>query len=44
MFVAGPTYWNRGYGKLSGEVNADKEVLENIKNLGENMVYLKKDK
>lgn len=42
MFVVGSTYWNIGYGKLPGEVNEDKEALENMKNLGKNMAYLLK--
>ncbi len=40
MFVVGSTYWNMGYGKLPGDVNEDKEALENMKNLGKNMAYL----
>ena len=42
MFVVGSTYWNMGYGKLPGDVNEDKEALENMKNIGQNVAYLLK--
>lgn len=40
MFVIGSTYWNMGYGKLPRDVKEDKEALENMKNIGQNMIYL----
>lgn len=42
MFVVGSTYWNIGYGKLSGDVNNDNEAITTMKNLGENITYLLK--
>lgn len=39
MFVVGSTYWNMGYGALPGDVLNDKEALENMKNLGENIAF-----
>lgn len=42
MFVAGSTYWNMAYGQMPGDVLKDKEGLENMKNLGQNMAYLLK--
>jgi multimeric flavodoxin WrbA len=42
MFLVGASYWNMVYGFGSGEVNADKEGMENMKTLGENMAYLLK--
>lgn len=40
MFVVGSTYWNMVYGKLPGDVKEDIEGMENMKNLGENIVFL----
>lgn len=40
MYVAGSTYWNMAYGQMSGDVEKDQEGLENMKNLGRNMIYL----
>lgn len=40
MFVVGSTYWNMAYGQLPGDVQNDKEGINNMKNLGQNMAYL----
>ena len=40
--VVGSTYWNMAYGQMPGDVLKDEEGLNNIKNLGENMVFLLK--
>ncbi|MCQ2359673.1 MAG: flavodoxin family protein [Phascolarctobacterium sp.] len=40
MYVAGSTYWNMGYGQMPGDVLNDKEALNNMHNLGQNMAYL----
>lgn len=40
MYIAGSTYWNMGYGQMPGDVEKDKEALENMKNLGKNISYL----
>ena len=42
MFVAGSNYWNMAYGQMPGDVLNDEEGLANMKNLGENMIYLLK--
>ncbi len=42
MIVTGSTYWNLGIGGKIGEVESDREGLENMKNLGENMAWLLK--
>lgn len=42
MFVAGSTYWNMAYGKLPGDVLSDKEGINNVRNLGQNMAFLMK--
>jgi multimeric flavodoxin WrbA len=42
MFLVGASYWNMGFGFAAGEVNDDKEGMENMKTLGENMAYLLK--
>lgn len=42
MFVVGSTYWNMVYGQMPGDVLKDEEGMANMKNLGENMVYLLK--
>ncbi|WP_027177751.1 flavodoxin family protein [Maridesulfovibrio bastinii] len=39
MFTAGSTYWNIGYGLNPGEVENDNEAMQNMVNLGENMVW-----
>ena len=40
MIVPGSTYWNFGFGLGKEEVAADEEALRNMKNLGENIVWL----
>ena len=40
MYLVGASYWNMAYGFETGEVNNDKEGMENMKTLGENMAYL----
>ncbi len=40
MFVAGSTYWNFALGNAPGEVNSDQEGLDNMENLGENLLKL----
>ena len=42
MYLVGASYWNMAYGFEIGEVNHDKEGMENMKTLGENMAYLLK--
>ncbi|MGA2527492.1 MAG: flavodoxin family protein [Smithellaceae bacterium] len=42
MFLVGASYWNMVYGFGLGEVNDDKEGMENMKTLGENMAFLLK--
>jgi len=40
MFLTGSTYWNMVVGREIGEVENDSEGLANMRNLGENMVFL----
>lgn len=40
MFVVGSTYWNMAYGQMPADVEQDAEGLANMKNLGENMLWL----
>jgi multimeric flavodoxin WrbA len=42
MFLVGASYWNMGFGMNPGDVNDDKEGMDNMKTLGENMAYLLK--
>jgi len=42
MFLTGSTYWNMVVGREIGEVEDDAEGLANMRNLGENMVFLLK--
>lgn len=42
MFLVGASYWNMGFGFRAGEVHEDKEGMENMKTLGENMAFLLK--
>lgn len=42
MFVVGSSYWAFGYGQMPGEVQKDKEGLDTMRNLGQNMAYLLK--
>ena len=40
MIVSGSTYWNFGVGRDIGEVSNDKEGMENMRDLGETIVWL----
>lgn len=40
MIVPGSTYWNFGIGRDKGEVNDDAEGMNNMKNLGDMIVWL----
>lgn len=40
MFLAGSSYWNMAYGNDIGEVEQDKEGIEKMKNLGQNMAWI----
>ena len=40
MVVPGSTYWNFGLGREPGEVLADEEALANMRDLGEQIVWL----
>lgn len=40
MFVAGSTYWNMVYGRDIGDVLSDDEGVKNMRNLGQNIVWL----
>ena len=40
MIVPGSTYWNFGVGLNPGDVANDKEALENMRDLGETIVWL----
>ena len=40
MIVPGSTYWNYGQGLAPGDVLNDEEGMENMKNLGEQIVWL----
>lgn len=40
VFLVGSTYWNIAYGRLPGEAMNDKEGVENMRNLGQNMAWL----
>lgn len=40
MYSVGGTYWNMVYGKEVGEVLNDREGMENMKSIGENMVWI----
>lgn len=42
MFLVGSTYWNIAYGRLPGEAMNDKEGVDNMKNLGQNIAWLLK--
>ena len=43
MIIPGSTYWNFGVGRNKGEVENDTEALENMKDLGETIVWLLKN-
>lgn len=40
MFLVGASYWNMAFGMGPGEVNEDREGMENMRTLGENMALL----
>jgi len=40
MIVPGSTYWNFGVGMQPGEVEQDKEALENMQDLGTTIAWL----
>lgn len=42
MIIPGSSYWNIGYGRLPGEVEADEEGMSTMRTLGENMAWLLK--
>ena len=42
MIVPGSSYWNMGYGRIEGEVEADKEGIANMANLGAMIAWLGK--
>jgi len=42
MIIPGSSYWNIGFGRLPGEVVADEEGMQTMKQLGENMAWLLK--
>ncbi len=42
MIIPGSSYWNMGFGHDKGEVQADSEGMETMKNLGINMAWLMK--
>ncbi len=42
MNIVGSSYWNIGIGREKGEVSEDKEGIETMQTLGENMAWLLK--
>jgi multimeric flavodoxin WrbA len=40
MLIVGSTYWNFAIGLEKGDVQEDKEGMENMQNLGENLSWL----
>jgi len=40
MIVPGSTYWNFGLGPAAGDVLGDQEAMDNMRNLGEQIVWL----
>jgi len=40
MIIPGSTYWNLGVGREVGEVESDKEGIQNMTDLGDNMAWL----
>ena len=40
MIVPGSSYWNMGFGRLPGEVDADEEGIECMETLGTNITWL----
>jgi len=43
MIIPGSNYWNIGYGREIGEVKSDKEGMETMRVLGQNMAWLVKE-
>lgn len=42
MFLVGSSYWAMAYGQMPGDVQKDREGLDTMRNLGQNMAYLLK--
>ncbi len=42
MITVGSTYWNMGIGREIGDVENDKEAMDNMSNIGSNMSWLLK--
>ena len=42
MVVPGSSYWNVGIGRAPGEVNADEEGMQTMRDLGNAMAWLLK--
>jgi len=42
MIIPGSSYWNIGFGRMPGEVEADEEGMSTMTQLGENMAWLLK--
>jgi multimeric flavodoxin WrbA len=42
MISIGSTYWNMGIGRNPGEVESDEEGIKNMRDLGQNLVWLSK--
>jgi len=42
MMIVGSSYWNIGFGGQPGEVETDKEGVQTMRTLGENMAWLLK--
>ena len=42
MMVPGSSYWNMGFGRAPGEVSADAEGMQTMRDLGSNMAWLLK--
>lgn len=40
VIIPGSTYWNMAYGNAIGDVSSDEEGMRNMKNIGENIVWL----
>jgi len=40
MIIPGSSYWNIGFGRMPGEVEADEEGMQIMKQLGQNMAWL----
>lgn len=40
MYLVGSTYWNIAFGRLPGEALQDKEGVDTMRNLGNNINWL----